>query len=258
MAERRMFAKSIVESDAFLGMSHAAQALYFHLSMQADDDGFINCTLSVMQAVNASTKEMDELAGKGFIMQMGDGIYVVKHWKINNIIQKDRYKPTTYTEKKSKLNCKCNGAYTYAIDEIEQLSFDMSDFISEAEQTQESDKNIVRVSVTEACEKIYKAYPRKQGKAKGYEYVVAYLTNGRKLSGLSGRMKYNHEQLYCAVREYQFNCEDSHTEQKYIQMYSTFMSKSVIEYIENSEKGYKEYMRRTYGDEWQRLKFIYY
>lgn len=258
MAERRMFAKSIVESDAFLGMSHAAQALYFHLSMQADDDGFINRTFSVMRAVNASQSDMDELVNNGFIIPFETGIFAIKHWKMNNYIQKDRYKPTAYTEEKSMLNLKRSGAYTYATDEDEQLSFDMLDFVSESEQPQETDKNVVRISVTEACEKIYKAYPRKQGKAKGYEYVVAYLTNGRKLSGLSGRMKYNHEQLYCAVREYQFNCEDSHTEQKYIQMYSTFMSKSVIEYIENSEKGYKEYMRRTYGDEWQRIKFVYY
>lgn len=257
MAERRMFAKSIVESDAFLGLSHAAQALYFHLSMQADDDGFINCTLSVMQAVNASQKEMDELAGKGFIMPMGDGIYVVKHWKINNIIQKDCYKPTTYTEKKSKLNCKCNGAYTYAAIEDEQLSFDMLDLASESEEMQETDKNVVRISVTEACEKIYKAYPRKTGKAKGYEHINAYIVNGRKIAGF-GRIKYNHEQLYCAVREYQFNCEDNHKDKEFIQMFSTFMNKTVIEYIEKSEKGYKEYMRRTYGDEWERIKFVYY
>lgn len=257
MAERRMFAKNIVESDAFLGMSHAAQALYIHLSMQADDDGFINRTLSIIRAVNASQKDMDELVENGFVMPMGNGIYVIKHWKMNNYIQRDRYKPTAYTEEKSMLNLKRNGAYTYAAEEEEQLSFDMPETENNTVSSAPEDENTVRVSISEACDKIYKVYPRKQGKAKGYEHIKAYIVKGRDTVGL-GRIKYNHEQLFCAVREYQFDCEDNHKDKEFIQMFSTFMNKTVIEYVEKSEKGYKEYMRRTYGDGWERLKFVYY
>lgn len=112
MAERRMFAKTIIDSDAFLDMPLSAQALYFHLSMRADDDGFLNNAKKIMRIINANQNDYDLLAAKAFIIQFDDGICVIKHWRINNYLRSDRYKPTIYQEQKSMLEIKQNGRYS--------------------------------------------------------------------------------------------------------------------------------------------------
>lgn len=112
MAERRMFAKTIIDSDAFLDMPLSTQSLYFHLSMRADDDGFINNPKKVQRMVGASDDDLKLLIAKRFIIPFESGIVVIKHWKIHNYIQKDRYKPTIYQEEKSLLAVKDNKAYT--------------------------------------------------------------------------------------------------------------------------------------------------
>lgn len=116
-------------------------------------------------------------------------------------------------------------------------------------------KNTVAMSVQEAAEIIYKAYPRKEGKAKGFEQVKQLL-KGKRASGI-GRVKFNHEQLYCAVREYEMCCEENGTELKFIQLFSTFMNKTVIDYVEKSAEGYEKYMQCKYGTEWRNVKFEY-
>ena len=115
MAERRMFAKTIIDSDAFLDMPLSAQALYFHLSMRADDDGFINNPKKIQRMVGASDDDCKLLIMKRFIITFESGVIVIKHWKIHNYIQKDRYKPTIYQEEKKQLTEKGNKAYTECI-----------------------------------------------------------------------------------------------------------------------------------------------
>jgi hypothetical protein len=112
MAQKRMFAKTIVDSDAFLDMSSSTQNLYFHLGMRADDDGFINNPKMIMRIVNASEDDMKVLILKKFILPLDNGIIVIKHWKINNYIQSDRYTPTKYQEELAKLSLDENKAYT--------------------------------------------------------------------------------------------------------------------------------------------------
>lgn len=112
MAERRMFAKTIIDSDAFLDMPLSTQALYFHLSMRADDDGFINNPRKIQRVTGASDDDLRLLAAKNFIIPFESGVVVIKHWKIHNYIQKDRYKETVYQEEKAKLSVKDNNAYT--------------------------------------------------------------------------------------------------------------------------------------------------
>lgn len=114
MAERRMFAKTIIDSDAFLDMPLSAQALYFHLSMRADDDGFINNPKKIQRMVGASDDDCKLLIMKRFIITFESGVIVIKHWKIHNYIQKDRYKETVYQEEKAQLEVKDNNAYTLA------------------------------------------------------------------------------------------------------------------------------------------------
>lgn len=99
MAERRMFAKTIIDSDAFLEMPLSSQALYFHLSMRADDDGFINNPKKIQRMINASEDDLKSLIAKGYIIPFETGIIVIKHWKIHNYIRSDRYKPSIFKEK---------------------------------------------------------------------------------------------------------------------------------------------------------------
>ena len=112
MAERRMFAKTIISSDDFLKMPLSAQALYFHLSMRGDDDGFVNSPIAVRSEIGASEADYRELIERRFILPFESGVVVIKHWRIHNYIQKDRYKPTVYTEERSRLTVKQNRAYT--------------------------------------------------------------------------------------------------------------------------------------------------
>lgn len=112
MAERRMFAKTIIDSDAFIDMPLSAQALYFHLSMRADDDGFINNPKKIQRMIGASDDDSKLLVMKRFIIPFESGVVVIKHWKIHNYIQNDRYKETVYLEEKSKLSVKKNKSYT--------------------------------------------------------------------------------------------------------------------------------------------------
>lgn len=99
MAEKRMFSKTIIDSDMFLDMSLSTQALYFHLAMRADDDGFINNPKRIQRMIGASDDEMKILIAKQYILPFDSGVVVIKHWKIHNYIQKDRYHPSTCPEK---------------------------------------------------------------------------------------------------------------------------------------------------------------
>ena len=116
MAERRMFAKTIIDSDAFLDMPLSTQSLYFHLSMRADDDGFINNAKKIQRMIGATEDDLKLLIAKRFIIPFESGIVVIKHWRIHNYIQADRYKPTVYTEEMALLSQKNNKAYTLDTD----------------------------------------------------------------------------------------------------------------------------------------------
>lgn len=115
MAERRMFAKTIIDSDAFLDMPLSSQALYFQLGMRADDDGFINNPKRIQRMIGASEDDLKLLIAKNFIINFESGVIVIKHWKMNNYIRNDRYKETVYKEEKALLETKNNGAYTLGI-----------------------------------------------------------------------------------------------------------------------------------------------
>ena len=114
MANKRMFSLDIVDSDAFVSMPLSTQALYFHLSMRADDDGFVKNPKRIQRDIGSNEDDMKVLIAKRFILPFESGIVVIKHWKINNNIRSDRYKPTTYIEERSMLVLKENGAYTEA------------------------------------------------------------------------------------------------------------------------------------------------
>ena len=112
MAEKRMFSKSIVLSDAFLDMPMSARCLYFTLSMMADDDGFIGNPKAIMRQCGASQDDMSILLQKRYVLGFESGVIVIKHWRINNYLRNDRTHPTTYIEEKDTLTLDEKGAYT--------------------------------------------------------------------------------------------------------------------------------------------------
>lgn len=112
MAEKRMFTKKIVDSDAFLDMPLSAQCLYFHLNMRADDDGFINNPKKIQRMIGASDDDLKLLIAKRFILVFENGVIVIKHWRMHNTLRKDRYNPTQYQEQYKELSLKDNGSYT--------------------------------------------------------------------------------------------------------------------------------------------------
>lgn len=116
MAERRMFAKTIIDSDAFLEMPISSQCLYFHLSMRADDEGFINKPKTIMRMIGAKDDDMNVLIARKFIIPFESGVVVIKHWKIHNYIRGDRIHSTKYTDEKALLVQNENNAYTLLTD----------------------------------------------------------------------------------------------------------------------------------------------
>lgn len=103
VADRRMFSKTIIDSDAFLDMPLSTQALYFHLSMRADDDGFVNNPRKIQRMIGSSDDDLKLLMVKQFLIAFESGVVVIKHWKIHNYIRNDRYKPTIYQDERKQL-----------------------------------------------------------------------------------------------------------------------------------------------------------
>ena len=110
-----MFAKTIIDSDLFLDMPSSTQCLYFHLSMRADDDGFINNPKKIQRMVGSGDDDLKLLIAKNFIIPFESGVVVIKHWKIHNYIQKDRYKETLYKDEKLQLSTGKNKEYILGI-----------------------------------------------------------------------------------------------------------------------------------------------
>jgi hypothetical protein len=111
MAEKRMFAKTIVLSDAFLDMPMSARCLYFTFGMLADDDGFVSSPKAIMRQCGASKDDLNILLSKRYVLAFESGVIVIKHWRINNYLRTDRYIETTYLEEKSTLTLDAKGAY---------------------------------------------------------------------------------------------------------------------------------------------------
>lgn len=114
MAERRMFAKTIIDSDAFLDMPATSQLLYFHLAMRADDDGFVNSPKKILRVTGCGEDDLKLLFVKKFLIPFESGVVVIKHWKIHNYIRKDTYHETKYKEEKCLLELDENEAYRIA------------------------------------------------------------------------------------------------------------------------------------------------
>ena len=171
MAERRMFAKTIVTSDAFLDMPASTRCLYFLLGMVADDDGFVNNPRSIMRQCGSTTDDMNLLIAKRFILTFQSGVVVIKHWCIHNTIQKDRYKETKYLEEKSTLMLDGNKAYTEAVSDVYPEC--IQDVSNPEPQVRLGEDRLSQVSVGEVIEEAAPP-PRKRFTPPTVDEVRAY------------------------------------------------------------------------------------
>lgn len=174
MANRRMFSLKVVDTDKFLDMPSTTQALYFHLGMRADDDGFVSSPKKIAATVNCGTDDLKLLASKGYIIPFESGVVVITHWKQHNYIQSDRYQKTIYKEERDLLALSGN-VYRLDTENIQEVSKTdtqvrlgkvrdnintNSAFDNELINTSKASKT----SINDFFESIWKLYPNKKGK----------------------------------------------------------------------------------------------
>lgn len=112
MAQKRMFSLAVVDTDNFLDMTTSAQALYFHLGMHGDDDGFVSSPKRIIRAVGCTEADLKTLVEAGFVIKFETGVIVVRDWRINNSLKNDRYRPTVYQEEIKRLKTDELGRYS--------------------------------------------------------------------------------------------------------------------------------------------------
>ena len=122
MSDRRMFSNAVIDTDTFLDMPLTTQALYFHLGMKADDDGFVGSPKKIVRAVNCTEDDFKLLVSKGFVLCFENGVIVITHWNINNTMRKDRRKATIYTDEKARLTTQANDTYAIYQSDVNLLS----------------------------------------------------------------------------------------------------------------------------------------
>lgn len=153
MAERRMFSKTIINSDLFLDMPTSARCLYFHLGMMADDDGFIASPKAIIRSSNCSTDDLKLLIAKGFLILFESGIVVLRHWKTHNYIQKDRYRHTLFEKEREQLAVE-NGIYQERIQDVSNMDTECIQDVhgTDTQDSIEIGKDIDRVRNTYCAE----------------------------------------------------------------------------------------------------------
>jgi hypothetical protein len=213
-----MFAKTIVTSDAFLDMPPTARCLYFTLGMFADDDGFVNNPKSIMRQVGASSDDMNILIAKKFVIAFESGVIVIKHWRIHNYIQSDRYHPTKYQEEMNLLEVDENKAYTMVGNDVYTPRI-QGGYKVDTEDKRSKDKlikdNNNRSKMNDEFDLLWDMYPRKEGKKsalKAYE-------KARK-SGTT------YEEVETGIRLYLCYIEDNKIERRFIKMGSTWFNQN--------------------------------
>ncbi|MFS1040712.1 MULTISPECIES: replisome organizer [Enterococcus] len=251
MAERRMFAKTIIDSDAFLDMPLSTQALYFHLSMRADDDGFINNPKKIQRMVGCGDDDLKLLMAKRFILVFESGVIVIKHWKIHNYIRNDRYKPTLYQDEKALLADKDNKAYTFA----EELSkHDEKLGIPDDNQAVYQMDTQVRLGkdrLGKDSKEIKDVTPSKKSKAKPIRHKYGeyknVLLSDEQMEKLKTEFPNDYQERIERLSEY---CESSgKTYKNYLATIRSWARKEKSE-PKNASSGYKRTGRREKLPEW--------
>lgn len=222
-----MFTKKITDSDAFTELPPTTQSLYFHLCMGADDDGFSNQIRKAMFNAHADRNDFELLVSKKFIIPFDNGVIVIKHWRMHNLIKNDRYKETSYIEEKSTLVLKDNGVYTIGTQvepEWNQIGTQVEpqvsigkDSIGEVSSVEDSlgktieQSEIAHDSLKERFEYLWELYPNKKGKKQAYAAFQRAVKKGTTVDTIRD-----------GIKAYVRYIEESKIESKYIKQGSTF------------------------------------
>lgn len=214
MAERRMLAKSIIDSDLFLDMPQSTQNLYFHLLLRADDDGFVGNPKQIMRMVNCNEDDIKILNMKQFLIPFNSGIVVIKHWKIHNYIRNDRYKPTIYQEEKQLLKENENKEYSLGIpngyQRLTQVSIDKN---SIGKYSIDNINNVQdEIDYQAEFDKLWSIYPNKKGKTKAFQHYK------------KARKSYSYEQIETGLRAYIFYIKEKKIDMQYVKNGSTWFN----------------------------------
>ena len=210
--------------------------LYFHFSMNADDDGFVNNPKKIQKMCGASDDDFKLLIAKSFIILFDSGIIVIKHWKMHNYIQADRYRPTDYVEEKSMLGIKSNKAYTLDVSKMDteciqngyigKVSIDKDSIDKDNISTASNDaKAVVPINENQnkfnmEFEKLWEIYPNKKGKAKAYKKMHKLLK------------EYSLEELTRCVDRYRKEVQGK--EKQFIKQGDTFFNGGYIDYLDEN------------------------
>lgn len=199
MAQRRMFSKKITDTDIFLDMPLSAQALYFHLNMHADDDGFISNAKTIQRMVGSSEDDMKLLVAKKFILPFDSGVQVIVHWRVHNYIRKDTYNRTIYRTEQEQLTINENGQYIKennipsterirVVDDSspqvrlgkDRLGKDIDNNVQQVEPPIPKKSKATKLSKQEKTdfEALWKLYPRKQGKQQAEKAYLKAIRDG--------------------------------------------------------------------------------
>lgn len=227
-----MFSRKITETDQFLDLPMSTQCLYFHLNMSADDDGFVSNAKTIRRMIGASDDDLKLLMGKEFIIPFESGVVVIKDWKIHNYIRSDRYNETVYKEEKKLLEINENGQYK--LDIADNIPNDIPSVIptvyqrdtqvrlgkvrlgkdSNNNHQKKKNNSSKQALISERFEKIWKLYPKKQGKTDAMNHYKKAIKEG-----------ITDEVILAGLQSYLQHIERNRIETKYIKQGSTWFSK---------------------------------
>ena len=223
-----MFTKKVTDDDNFMSLSASAQALYLHLSMSADDDGFSNQVAISMFKAHASVQDLEALLNKRYIYQFENGVIVIKHWRMANALRKDRYTPTVFKEELEQLQIKENGAYTWLPngcqtvaerlpqDRLGKVSLGQ-DSLGEVSSVEDSlgktikQSEIAHDSLKERFEYLWELYPNKKGKKQAEAAFKRAIKKGTTV-----------DQIRDGIKAYNKYIKESNIDPKYVKRGSTF------------------------------------
>lgn len=218
MANRRMFSLDVVDTDLFLDMPASTQALYFHLGMRADDDGFVSSPKKITSMVNCGVDDLNILIAKGLVIAFESGIVVITDWKVNNYIQKDRYKSTKYIKQKDELTVEEDGSYR-RIQNVSNMEAECIQDASNLETQVRLGKDSINIYI-EQMNLLWSLYPNKKGKAIAFKKLPKLLK------------KYGYEQLEKCVQRYVGEVQGK--EKQYIAHGSTFFNSGYVDYLDEN------------------------
>lgn len=228
MAQRRMLSTQITRSDAFLNMPLSTQALYMHLNLEADDEGFLDNPNMVRRMIGASEDDIKILIAKRFVLAFDTGILVIKHWHINNVLRKDRIKETKYLEEKKQLALKENNSYTElttnCLPTVNQMTSNGMPNITEYNITEDNitkgnDNQNNKNDFNLTFEELWSLYPKKKGKSSIKDTTKKKLHKDK-------------ENVLKAISNYKAEIERDKKQDQFILNGSTFFNGRYEDYID--------------------------